>query len=224
MISLSGWPNTLPGPTSFSTSRSQPLRASLACPSSTRLWFGPGVSAANPTSTWRGSVRAATRPASTSGVCTRSTARPSPPDFLILVRLVSAGVKSAGAAAITTTSAPLAATSMAAARSAVETTRSTSTPRRGGASTCAATTRTVAPRRLAARASAQPIRPEEALPRKRTGSRCSRVPPALMATVSPARSRSAARRGQRRVGQHGDRHHEQLGRVGQPTRARSRRR
>ena len=66
-------------------------------------------------------------------------------------------------------------------------------PGGAGRVTLAATRSTSAPRSTAARARAQPIRPEERLPRNRTGSRCSRVPPALTTTRRPARSRAAAR-------------------------------
>src|SRR5579884_1960113 len=52
----------------------------------------------------------------------------------------------------------------------------------------AAMTVTSAPRATAAAASAYPCRPEERLPRYRTGSRGSRVPPAEMTTRSPSRS------------------------------------
>ena len=54
-----------------------------------------------------------------------------------------------------------------------------------GSDTLAATTVTLAPRRLAASASANPIRPEERLPMKRTASIGSRVPPALTSTFTP---------------------------------------
>jgi hypothetical protein len=52
----------------------------------------------------------------------------------------------------------------------------------------AATTVTAAPRRAASLASANPIRPEERLPMKRTASIGSRVPPAVTSTFRPSRS------------------------------------
>jgi len=66
-------------------------------------------------------------------------------------------------------------------------------------SMCAAMKRTRAPASRAARARAAPCLPDERLPRKRTGSRGSRVPPAVMVTVLPlsgpgADSGSAGRR------------------------------
>ena len=90
VISLSGWPKTSCGPTSLSTSRSQPLRASLARPSSSSVSPARGVSAAKPTRTWRGSVRAATRPASTSVVCTSVSSSP-PSAGLLDLGLAGAG-------------------------------------------------------------------------------------------------------------------------------------
>ena len=59
----------------------------------------------------------------------------------------------------------------------------------------AATSRTVAPASRAAAASATPCLPEERLPRNRTGSRGSRVPPALMVTVRPASGKSGSSAG-----------------------------
>ena len=56
----------------------------------------------------------------------------------------------------------------------------------------AASSRTLAPASRAAAASATPCLPEERLPRNRTGSSGSRVPPALIVTVSPASGRPAA--------------------------------
>jgi hypothetical protein len=62
----------------------------------------------------------------------------------------------------------------------------TSTPRGGGTVTFAASSVTSAPRLRLTSASATPIRPDERLPRKRTASSGSRVPPALTSTWRPA--------------------------------------
>ncbi len=98
------------------------------------------------------------------------------------------GRKSAGAAAITTASADPAADTTASRSSSVVSTRTTLTPAGSGSDTFAATRVTSAPRAAAARARATPCSPEERLPRKRTGSIGSRVPPADTTTVRPARS------------------------------------
>ena len=55
-----------------------------------------------------------------------------------------------------------------------------------GTARLAATSVTSAPRSRASSATATPIRPEERLPRKRTASSGSRVPPALTSTLLPA--------------------------------------
>ena len=68
------------------------------------------------------------------------------------------------------------------------TTWTTSAPAGSGIATLAATTVTVAPRATAVSASAYPCRPDDRLPRNRTGSRYSRVPPAETTTCLPARS------------------------------------
>ena len=72
------------------------------------------------------------------------------------------------------------------------------------------------PRAAAARASATPCWPEERLPRKRTGSSGSRVPPAVTTTVRPARSCGRPRRPRASSGQARG---EQLLGLGQPARA-----
>jgi hypothetical protein len=61
-----------------------------------------------------------------------------------------------------------------------------------GSATLAATTVTAAPSAAASLASANPIRPEERLPTKRTASIGSRVPPAVTTTRRPTRSGSGA--------------------------------
>jgi len=60
-------------------------------------------------------------------------------------------------------------------------------------STCAITAVTVAPRAIAVRARAKPWRPLLLLPRKRTSSQGSCVPPMLMTTCRPCRSERATR-------------------------------
>ena len=74
--------------------------------------------------------------------------------------------------------------------------------------TFAATTVTLAPRRWASSASANPIRPDERLPTKRTASIGSRVPPAVTSTFSPSSCAAALQRGLDRG--------QQLRRLGQP--------
>ncbi len=83
---------------------------------------------------------------------------------------------------------PAAAARTASARSAELSTSTTRTPDGAGSVTLAATRVTSAPLRAAARARAQPCRPVERLPRNRTGSMGSWVPPAEMTTRRPARS------------------------------------
>ncbi len=73
-------------------------------------------------------------------------------------------------------------------------TRTTSAPAGSGSPVPASIRVTRAPRATAVRASAYPCLPEERLPRKRTGSSGSRVPPALITTWRPARSGSATPR------------------------------
>ena len=72
---------------------------------------------------------------------------------------------------------------------------------------------TSAPRAAATRARAHPCLPDERLPRKRTGSSGSRVPPALITTRRPSRSRARAEAPEREHdrGERGD-----VGRFGQP--------
>ncbi len=189
VMALASEPNTAPPLTLLSTSRSHPLRASLARPSWRSSASSAAVSAAKPTMTWsRG--RSWLSVASTSVVCLKATVSPPSPSFLILPSAGSTGVKSAGAAAMTRASASACSANIASARSAVDVTRTTSRPLGIGNATFAATRVTRAPRRAAARARAMPCRPEEALPRKRTGSRASWVPPALTTTCRPARSRA----------------------------------
>ena len=60
-----------------------------------------------------------------------------------------------------------------------------------GSETFAATTVTSAPRRAASSAIANPMRPEDRLPTKRTESIGSRVPPAVTSSLSPSSERGA---------------------------------
>ena len=115
-------------------------------------------------------------------------------DFLILVPARVAGRKSATAAAITTTSAPAARSRTAAAqlRAPSPTRHDLDVPRARGPRRARRPASPRAPRAAAAAASATPCRPEERLPRKRTGSSGSRVPPAETTTRRPARSRPRA--------------------------------
>src|SRR5664280_903376 len=178
-----------PFPTSLTTSRSQPLRASLDRPWVSTPPLSSPVSAAKPTTTWPGRTRSAPSSVRMSGLRTRASDGGSAASvFLILTTDRTAGAKSATAAAITIASAPGAAASTAVRSSAVETTGTTVTPAGNGTARLAATSVTSAPRAAAVLASATPWRPDERLPRKRTGSRCSRVPPALTTTWRPARS------------------------------------
>ena len=149
---VSSEPKTAPAPTSLATSRSQPLRSSLARAwSSTlpRVVAGLGGEADQhlPVAAPR---RLATRAARMSGFSTRSTVGVAPSGrFLILCSTERAGRKSAGAAAITTASAVSAAASTASYSSSVDTTRTTVAPAGSGSSTFAATTVTSAPRAAA---------------------------------------------------------------------------
>ena len=107
---LSGVPNASPSPTSLTTSRSQPLRASLARPWSSTVAPGSSpVSAAKPTSDLSGGRprRAATSSASTSAVADRAPRVRAPVrvGLLDLGGATVAGRKSATAAAMTTASA-----------------------------------------------------------------------------------------------------------------------
>ena len=89
-------------------------------------------------------------------------------------------------------------------------------PAGSGRATLAAISVTSAPRRAAAAARARPMRPLERLPRKRTGSIGSRVPPAVTRTRSPSQGRVARR-------QHRFDPRQQPGRVGQAAACRARR-
>ncbi len=95
---------------------------------------------------------------------------------------------------MTTASASAAAASTASRSSSAVPTGTTSTPAGSGRAAFAVTSVTLAPRAAAVRASAYPCLPEERLPRNRTGSSGSRVPPALTTTWRPARSGPAAPR------------------------------
>ena len=162
---FSARPKTWPAETSLTTSRSQPLRASLV-----RAWVSTSassspVSAAKPTTSWPG-VRLVTSSASTSGLRTSGTALGSAAEpFLSLVAAAFSGRKSATAALITTTSASAASASIAVRSSSAVPTGTTRTPNGTGRSTFAATSTTSAPRAAATRASAQPCLPEDRLPR-----------------------------------------------------------
>ncbi len=111
-------------------------------------------------------------------------------DRLILLSPASRGRKSATAAAITTTSAPSACSRIAPRISSAVPTATTVAPAGGSTSIRPATSTTSAPRERAVRASSTPWRPLLRLPRKRTGSQGSWVPPALMTTRRPRRSSS----------------------------------
>ena len=97
-------------------------------------------------------------------------------------------MKSATAAAITSTWQRENSARTAAANSAVVSTSIRSTPAGAGSETFAATSVTCAPRARARSATARPIRPLERLPMKRTGSIGSRVPPAVTSTRRPSHS------------------------------------
>ncbi len=153
------------------------------------------VSAAKPTITWPGRARSAEISARMSGLRTRTIGSGSWPSFfLIFPAAYAAGRKSATAAAITTASASGAALSTASRSCTAVPTCTTSTPAGSGMPVFAAIRVTRAPRAAAVRARAYPCLPEERLPRKRTGSSGSRVPPALTTTCRPARSGSVTPR------------------------------
>ena len=103
-------PKPVVPPTSFTTSRSHPLRASLSRPWSRTPPCASPVSAAKPTTTAgrEPSARRATTSARTSAVRSSAIGAGTPPasSFLILWPSTEAGRKSATAAAMTTTSAP----------------------------------------------------------------------------------------------------------------------
>ena len=202
-ISLSGRPNACARPTSLSTSRSQPLRASLARPSSSSDVSAVGRLRGEPDQhlTRVGAVPAPARPARRWSAPDRRAGRRRP-SFLILVLAAvrrgevgrrrghhdQVGVRGRRSAIAVGQVGGRGDRCDRRRRAGPAGSRS---PRPGATS---------APRSTAARARAQPIRPEERLPRNRTGSRCSRVPPALTATRRPARSRPAARGHDRRIG------------------------
>src|SRR5690606_28902232 len=153
--SLSAEPNTAPPLTSLTTRKSQPLRASLARPSSITEPVLSPVSAANPTTTCPSRARWWATSARMSGFCSSSIGAADPSAaFLILDSLSEVGRKSAGAAAMTTASARAAAATTASRISAVVSTLTTSTPAGSGRVTLAATRVTCAPRATAARANA----------------------------------------------------------------------
>ena len=84
---------------------------------------------------------------------------------------------------MSTTSAPVARARVSRSRSAAVGVSTTSTPAGAPTARFAASSVTFAPRRLASAASATPMRPDERLPRKRTASSGSRVPPAVTRTA-----------------------------------------
>ena len=86
---------------------------------------------------------------------------------------------------MTTTSAPTAALVTASCRSSAVSTGTTATPGGTLARMVAATRVTSAPRAAATSAKAAPCFPDERLPRNRTGSSGSRVPPAVTTTRRP---------------------------------------
>ena len=93
-------------PTSLTTSRSQPLRASLARPWARTSPSASPVSAAKPTTTWPGARRGDQLGEDVGGCApARSASGSRRRAFLILRRATSPGRKSATAAAITTASA-----------------------------------------------------------------------------------------------------------------------
>ena len=89
---------------------------------------------------------------------------------------------------MTTASAPAAAATIASRSCSAEVTRMTLAPAGSSSATLADTRVTSAPRAAAVRASAYPCLPEDQLPRNRTGSSSSRVPPAEITTRRPSRS------------------------------------
>ena len=124
----------------------------------------------------------------------RGRSRATPSSLPSLRSAATLGRKSATAAAITTTSAEAARAITSASISAAVSTRTTSTPGGSGRSAAAVTSTTDAPRPAASTATASPCLPDERLPRKRTGSMGSRVPPAVTRTRRPARSPAGAGR------------------------------
>ena len=121
-----------------------------------------------------------------SSVASRSSSKPPLPSRWIFSPAARLGRKSAGAAAMTSTSVESNSRPRASASSAAVSTSTRRTPGGAGSETLAATRVTSAPRRAARSARASPIRPEERLPMKRTGSIGSRVPPAETSTRRPS--------------------------------------
>ena len=189
-----------PRPTSLTTSRSQPLRASLSRPCSSTSPPASPVSAANPTTTWPGAPRRPTSSARTSGCCSSATRRGPAP----VVVLLDLGAGSAPRAEVGDRGGhrprrrrprppadrlPQLGGRARRARRA--------TPAGSGSATLAATRVTSAPR--GRRGRGQRVRPAgrwTRLPRNRTGSSGSRVPPARHHDVRPARSAAAPPRPQ----------------------------
>src|ERR1700735_3727578 len=89
---------------------------------------------------------------------------------------------------MTTASAPAADATIASRSCSAEVTRMTLTPAGSASATLADTSVTSAPRAAAVLASAYPCLPEDQLPRNRTGSSSSLVPPAEITTRRPSRS------------------------------------
>ena len=117
----------------------------------------------------------------------RSSTAGTPSAFFSLCGATVTGVKSATAAAMTTTSAPAARSMTASCISGRGLHATRSTPA-GTGSEVVVTNVTRAPRPWASSARAWPCLPEDRLPRNRTGSRGSRVPPAVTSTCRPSRS------------------------------------
>ena len=115
-------------------------------------------------------------------------------DFLILVVDADSGLKSATAAAMTMASAEGCSASNASRIPAAVGAGITRAPAGTGTSTVPTTAVTSAPRARARSTIAKPCRPLERLPRKRTGSRSSRVPPTDTTRCLPARSRAGGSR------------------------------
>jgi len=165
----------------LATTRSRPLRASLprACAVSRR------VSRANPTKTWPGRrLAAASLMISGLGIKVK---RSGAPFRLILCPAVRSTRQSETAAAPIMTVAARTRRKVSFLISSAVTTSTTWMPRGGSRSVGPLVTVTFAPASLAAAANAKPIAPLEALVRKRTGSRYSRVGPDVMRTVRPRR-------------------------------------
>ena len=228
--------------TSFATSRSTPLQASLpaARASRSRRRSRPVPGRAREPAAPPRPLEAAIEPADPGqevGVGTSRSVRPASVRRI----LAAAGLGRAevghggghdqgveagpppGSSARSSSAAPMAAAVSA---------RITATASGSGTLTVAATRVTRAPRSRAASATAMPILPDERLPMKRTGSIGSAVPPAVTTTCRPARSASrgipatsergpaaGARRGtDRPVADRGDDGVDDLGQLGEPAR------